>query len=221
MNIESKVFKRYGVDINKLLEYGFTKIDNKYIYSKNIMNDSFRVDLCIEENNVIGKIYDLNDDFEYTNFRVESQNGEFVNSIRLEYEKLLVDIRDNCFNKKYFTTNQANEITNIIIDKYKDAPEFLWKKSPEGAVFRNPSNGKWYGLIMEIDKSKIDSGNGKVEILNVKLPQDKIKELLNKNGFYKAYHMNKNNWITIILDEKVETKEIVSYIEISHKYTEK
>lgn len=74
---------------------------------------------------------------------------------------------------------------------------------------------------MNIYKSKIDKKcTGEVEVINIKLDEQKVSTLLNKKGFYPAYHMNKRNWITIILDNTLTDEEIIEYIKTSHKYTE-
>lgn len=221
MNIENEIFKRMNVDFKKLIEYGFIKENNIYKYSKEFM-DSFRADIIIDEEGTIsGKIYDTSTNYEYTNFRLENQAGEFVNSVREEYKKILNDISKNCFTKKYFITKQANRVTKMIMDLYHDEPEFAWEKFPGYAIFKNSSNEKWYGLICNIDKNKLDKKtSGEVEILNVKLDSNDIEQLLNKKVFYPAYHMNKKNWISIILDDTLTDEEIIKYIKISHSYTE-
>jgi len=221
MNIEDEIFKRSKVNFKKLLLYGFVKKNNTYKYSKEFMN-TFRADIMINENGVVlSKVFDINTNDEYINFRIEEQNGEFVSKVREEYKKILKDIDDNCFEKKYFIYEQSNVIANLIKNYYNDEPYFAWEKSPGAGVFRNPNNKKWYGLLMNIDKSKLDKKYfGEVEIINVKLSEEKILELLKREGFYKAYHMNKKNWITIILDDTLSNEDIFEYIKISHSYTE-
>ena len=122
-----------------------------------------------------GKIIELDIREEYTNFRIENQVGEFVNRVREEYIDLLKDILDKCCEQNYFVTSQANRIAKMVIDRYGDQPEFLWKDLSSG-VFRNAMNKKWYGIIMNIDRSKITDGAGEIELLNVKLDEEKIKE---------------------------------------------
>lgn len=221
MNIENEIFKKSIIIYDKLIPYGFKKNDGKYTISKSILNNSFRV--CVEISDTVdivkGNIYDLSFGEEYVNYRMENQTGEFVNKVREEFKKILIDIRNNCTITNYFNTNQANRITNLIIKKYNDIPQFVWDKFPGYGIFRNP-NSKWYGLIMNINKNKIDNGNEEVEILNIKLDEREIKYLLSRKGFYKAYHMNKDNWITIILDDMIEDEEIMNYIEKSRKLTE-
>lgn len=222
MNIEGEIFKKSSIVYEKLVSYGFKKQNGSYLLSKNILDDQFRVDIKIpkETGLIEGKIYDLSFNEEYTNYRIESQNGEFVNRVREEFIKILNDIKDNCTTTKYFITNQANRIADKVNKKYGDKPEFAWTKFPGYGIFRNSRNAKWYALIMNINKSKIDKGNEEVEIINVKLDENEVKTLLKRKGFYKAYHMNKENWISIILDDSIEDEEIVKYIEESHKYTE-
>lgn len=221
MNIEKEIFKRANINFKKLTNFGFLKEGNIYKYSKTFMDDSFRADIVIDKRGeVSGKIYDISIDEEYTNFRVENQNGEFVNKVREEYKCILNEILKNCFDKNYFVTEQANRIAKLIIDMYGDEPEFPWEKYQSDGIFKNPNNGKWYGLIMNLDKSKIDkNSSGEIEILDLKLDSEIIPKLLSKKGFYPGYHMNKKNWITIILDDTLSDEEIIKYIKESHLFT--
>lgn len=69
---------------------------------------------------------------------------------------------------------------------------------------------------MYIDVSKIDNGVGKVEVINIKLGREKIQKLLNNKGFYPAYHMNKKDWITIILNDILKDNDIIALIDESY-----
>lgn len=222
MNIEQQIFKRSKVLYDKLILYGFIKKNDDYLFSKNIINNSFRVDVIISSlGEVKGKIYDLAFDEEYLNYRIENHPGKFVNSVKEEFESILLDIKKNCFITNLFIYNQTNRIADLIRREYNDLPDFPWEKTPGAGVFRNPINKKWYALIMNINKNKITDGNEDVEAINIKLDENKILKLLKKKGFYKAYHMNKKNWITIILDDTISDKEIMNYIIESHHFTEK
>ncbi|MBS7021024.1 MAG: MmcQ/YjbR family DNA-binding protein [Firmicutes bacterium] len=221
MNIEREIFKRSKFDFEKLLLYGFKKEENHYIFSKEIMDNAFQVIITITNDGAItGLIYDLSFHEEYTNFRIENQVGVFVSQVREAYKSVLEDIKSKCTTANYFITDQANRITHMVKEKYNDSPDFPWESSPGNGIFRNPQNDKWYGLIMNINKGKIDKGDYEVEIINVKLHENKIPQLLKKKGYYKAYHMNKKNWISIILDDTYSDEEIMSRIEESHAFTE-
>ncbi|MFR2768113.1 MAG: MmcQ/YjbR family DNA-binding protein [Thomasclavelia sp.] len=43
-----------------------------------------------------------------------------------------------------------------------------------------------------------------------------MHKIIDNNRFYPGYHMNKNNWITIKLDNSVETKKIFELIDNSY-----
>ena len=55
-----------------------------------------------------------------------------------------------------------------------------------------------------------------VEIINLKIKEDEKDILLNKKGYHEAYHMNKKNWITIILDDTLSDQEIERMISNSY-----
>ncbi len=218
MDLEKDIFKKSIIDNNKLVKYGFKKNNNKYIISKNILNNTFRIDIEIENNIVKGSIYDLAFNEEYTNYRVLNQIGEFVNKIREEFINYLEDIKNNCTITNYFVTKQANRITELIIDKYHDIPVFLWDSYPGNGVFKNINTNKWYGIIMPINKNKLTNEDKEIEILNVKLAKEDIKRLLKEKGYYEAYHMNKENWITIILDDSIDDEVIMELIDQSYQF---
>ena len=70
---------------------------------------------------------------------------------------------------------------------------------------------------MEINKAKLKDGIGQVEIINLKLDPEEILNLLKKQGYYKAYHMNKKSWITVILDDTLKDKEVEELIDQSYQ----
>ena len=217
MNIEEEIFKKTKIDYYKLIKYGFIKDKDIYKYSKKIMHNNFRVDIIINKNNITGKVIDLSLNEEYTNFRMK-ELGIFSSQVKEEYINILNDIKNNCFIKKYFIYDQANRITNYIIERYHNEPLFEWDNSPGFATFKN--NNKWYGLIMNIDINKLDHNLHKeVEIINIKLDPYKIIDLIKLNGFYLAYHMNKKHWISIILNDTIKDEIIMNLIEESYHYT--
>ena len=222
MTIEEEIFKKSKPVEKKLLKYGFKREDIRYIYSKNIMNGDFRVDVRIVEDRVEAKVIDNAFGDEYTNYRIEESTGAFVGQVREELDLLLKDIKKFCFESSNFTFSQTNEIVNCILEKYGDEVEFPWDDSnADAGIVRNPDSQKWYGLFMPIDKSKIeDKASGLVEVMNIKLDPSEIDELVKEDGFYRAYHMNKKYWITIILDGTVPTERIMELLEESHSYTE-
>ena len=216
LNIENEVFKRTNANFKELEKYGFKIINDNYVFEKQFLNNEFKAVINIDNKGILsGKVIDLQFDEEYTNIKTE-MSGEFVNKVRELYKDILIDIRNHCFETNYFISKQANRINKYIKEKYNNDPEFLWKKFPGYAVYRNKNNNKWYGIIMNIDLSKLSNNSGEVEIINVKLDEKKIKKLLKQKGFYEAYHMNKSDWISIILNDTLNDEEIIPLIDDSY-----
>ena len=221
MNIEKEIIKKSILDKDKLIPFGFIKDKDNYKYITNIMNNKFRVEIIINANNeLIGKIYDIETNEEYTNFRVENL-GSFSNSVKEEYINILKNIVSNCYISHYFSFNQTNRIVNEIIKKYNVIPEFLWDKYPSYGIFRSKTSNKWFAAILNVDKSKvINNESGEIEIINVKI-DDLVNSYLKEKGIFPAYHMSKKSWITIILDDTCKDEKIMELIDISYELVNK
>lgn len=217
MTIEQNLFKNHIIDKNLLKEYGFKLNGKKFLYETNILNDEFKI--VVEfDGQICGKIFDISTGDEYTNFRIESSSG-FSSEVRENFIKILTDIRDKCTENKLFQTKQALAINKYISEKYQDAPEFLWKNLPTYAVFRKKQSNKWYAIIGTVPLNKVNKNSNSseiVEIINVKVNKDKIKEVLQQKGIYEAFHMNKKNWVTIIFDKTLKDFEIEHFIDESY-----
>lgn len=51
-----------------------------------------------------------------------------------------------------------------------------------------------------------------IEIMNLKDAPDEVAANVETGKVYKAYHMNKKHWYTIILDESLTDGEIIEFI---------
>ena len=222
MNIEYELFKKSTFNFPNLIKYGFIKELNGYKYEINILNNNFKIMLNIIDNKLTSKIIDLNFNDEYLNFKVDS-NLSINNKIKEEYELILKDIKEKCTTQYNFIFKQSNDICNYIYKKYKVKLEFLWDTSPDNGVFRNKYNKKWFGIILNVSKNKLDSNykQEEVEVINIKLNENMINELLKEKGFFKSYHMNKKSWISIILDSSLDNEIIYSLIDQSYDIVNK
>lgn len=109
--------------------------------------------------------------------------------------------------------NGANRkiVLEYAAETFGTESERPWPKYPENEVLRHP-NGKWYGIIMNVPKSKLGKNTlDRVDILVCKCDPTFKDALLGKDGFLPAYHMNKEHWITVLLDASVE-KNLVFYV---------
>ncbi len=215
MQIENELFERYEANIDKLNKYGFKKEGKKLVYKKNILDDKFTV-VVEYDKEIKGRVIEVEFDEEYTNFRRE-EVGEFSAKIKEAFIDVLKDIRNKCFTKHAFKMNQTRRINDYMINKYNVNPEFLWDVTPDYAVYRQTK--KWFALIGSVEFNKLDKKSDikdKVEIINLKVPEEQIDEIISKDGYYAAYHMNKRNWITIVLDDTLSDDDVTRMIDISY-----
>lgn len=112
------------------------------------------------------------------------------------------------------------EVFDYVKKKYGTEPDYPW--FDDNAVLRHKDNNKWYGLIMEIGYGKLGiSKDGTVDVLNVKCNPMLAGSLRQQDGFHPAYHMNKDNWLSIRLDGSAPDDEIRSLIDLSYELTAK
>ena len=144
--------------------------------------------------------------------------GEFVGKLKEEYENELQNIITKCTIPNIFKSEQSKEIIKYVKEKYNDDLEFLWKKFPKNAIWRNKTNNKWYGALLVISERKLEIESDKiVEIIDLRYPKDKIKQVIDCDKIFPGYHMNKESWITIRLNRDMSTKKIFELIDNSHK----
>lgn len=105
-----------------------------------------------------------------------------------------------------------------IKKKYKAEPERLWARFPDYVIFRHEDNRKWFALIMDIPRNRLGlDGNDLVDVLNLKMPDPLLVDLLvSQPGYFRGYHLNHGNWISILLDGSVPLEEIYRWVEESY-----
>ncbi|MBQ7653668.1 MAG: MmcQ/YjbR family DNA-binding protein [Clostridia bacterium] len=107
-------------------------------------------------------------------------------------------------------------LIEYIQEEFNIDGERLWLNFPNYLVFRNSKNKKWFAAVMDVEKSALGlEGSGKADIVNLKCDNILIGSLLHNNGYLPAYHMNKNNWISVMLDGSVSDDELKDLIHLS------
>lgn len=103
---------------------------------------------------------------------------------------------------------------------YESTPKYLWAKYPNYAVLRHSDNRKWYAIIMNVSKDKLGlDGTEEVDIIDVKCESGMIGSLRMTEGIVAGYHMNKGNWISVLLDGSVDESMIYNLLDMSFELT--
>ena len=112
------------------------------------------------------------------------------------------------------------ELIDYIFDEYSVEPDFPFRMDDVTCVFRHIDNRKWFGIAMVIPYRSVGINKpGDVDILNVKCDPIMMGSLRGKSGFCPAYHMNKDKWITILLDGSAGQEDIKALLAISYSMT--
>lgn len=112
-------------------------------------------------------------------------------------------------------------VFEYVKNQYGTEPEYLWAKDPESAVLRHV-NGKWYAVVMKVHKSRLgeeteNEEDEEVFILDVKCDPMIVDFMTRSKGFFHGYHMNKENWLTILLDGTVDKGTILEFVDKSYE----
>ncbi len=115
---------------------------------------------------------------------------------------------------------QRAELEQYILETYPATADYLWAKYPSYEVFRHGGTRKWFALIMDVPKAKLGlPEEGILTVVDVKCDPITMGGLLTEPGFFPAYHMSKDGWITIALDGSVGEEEIKTLVDMSFDLT--
>ena len=243
MRFEERYFLRKIPDPEKLKAYGFRQgADGSLKYEKLLREETFRAELTVDPAGTVrGQLIDLEFGDEFYQIHSDNQRGAFVAEICEEYGELLEEIAEAGFIPQPFILPQSNRIARRVLAEFGEKPVFPFKKIEGAGVFENPDNGKWYGLIMEVDRNKLKKpetlSGGKArgssqnpesaedvpkhmtEAMNVKVQPETVPELTKREGIYECYHMNKKHWVTVVLEDGVPDEDIMSLLRESRSFT--
>jgi len=113
------------------------------------------------------------------------------------------------------------EIFGYVKKKYGSTPEYLWEKWPQYAVLRHADNRKWYAAIMNVsaDRLGLPGGDTAVEIIDVKCDPQEADFLRRLPGYLPGYHMDHQNWLTVLLDGTVPDLQVLDLLDASYSMT--
>ena len=213
-----EMFQHRKLNRSKLLAYGFKEVFDEYRYTTAVMNGNFILHVTVDASGKVNtSLIEQDTGEEYVLYKIKSASGGFIGDVKCVCQKALADIEEKCYDPDIFRWKQSKEIIEYIREQYHDELEFLWKKSPGNAVWRRKDTGKWYGVILTISRKKLGLPSDEiVEIIDLRLQPEIIREIVDGRRYFPGWHMNKKSWYTIILDNCVRTEEICKRIDESY-----
>ena len=118
-------------------------------------------------------------------------------------------------------SEMVSQVLDYIKGEYGCEPEFLWAKTPGNAAIRHQGNKKWFAaLLLAIQRKTLGlGGEGTVDILNVKCDPRMMGSLLDGERYLPGYHMNKEHWLTLLLDGSIPLSDICGLVDVSYGLT--
>lgn len=220
MTFEQQFFIRREPNFTKLLNYGFIKDGNVYLYESSLSNQEFKARIHIKENGeLFGELIDTAFDEPYLVIYSDRPIGDFAAALKEEYSALLEDIAKNCFTSVPFISNQANRIAKLIKDELGVNPDYPFKGKQIGSygVFRHQESQSWFGLLMNLKDNIAYPGFKQGDVINLRINPEKEEEVRKYPFVHTAYHMNKKSWITIPLDEEASDEIIMELLKDSYQ----
>ena len=111
-------------------------------------------------------------------------------------------------------------LLKTALEQYGTEPDYPFSDDNDSAVLRHDGHGKWYALIMTVPYAQLGlPQEGSVHILNVKTDPILGGSMREQPGIFPAYHMNKQRWLSVLLDGSVPKKTIRTLLDISYGLT--
>ena len=212
-----KIFKDKKANKEKLLMYGFTENENCFLYQRQIMEGEFKIVVKIKDEQIETAVYEVETGELYTLHLIPHAQGAFVGKVRLEYLSLLEDIGQKCFEYDVFREYNTKKIIEFVKQEFDSSLEFLWPKFSNNAICRRSDNQKWYIAFMKITADKIGLNEKElIEIIDLRVDNNKLNSLLDYKTFFPAYHMNKKSWITVKLNSLANLNQVYDLIKESY-----
>lgn len=115
-----------------------------------------------------------------------------------------------------------SELTAFALSLAGTAADCPFAEKDGALVFRHADTKKWFGLLLSVPRRYFGEGEGSEVCLNTKCPPE-LSAMLRQSyaGILPAYHMNKEQWVTVRLGCGVPDEEIRNILLLSRELTRK
>ena len=207
----------------KLIPFGFEEYSQEYAYSEAMLSGQFELKLLVDKDGrLFSRLVERAFDEEYVLHLVPGAQGEFVGKVKTAYNEVLDRFIASCCETDIFQSAQAHAVIDYVRKTYNDELQHLWEKFPENAVFRRKDTQSWYGALLVLSRKKLGFDDDEiVDIIDLRMRPEDASELIDGKSYLPGYHMNKQHWLTIVLDGSVPTDEIFKRIDESYELATK
>lgn len=205
--------KQINVDEKKITELGFCVAPNGYSFEKKLPQFNFLLRIYLNQE-IYDEIIDLDSGEPYTLYKLASLHSGFAYSVKQAVENEIYELFPDLLlsDEPLSDSRQFNELSRRLERDFQEPADDPFEEY-DIRVFRLTDKGKWYGLIMETPASKLGlESDNPVLLLQFRVEKGKAEEYIDNQTIYRSYHMNKKNWVAIILDNGIDDDLIYGYL---------
>src|SRR5574344_1172684 len=196
--------KKYKIDENKLVPYGFNYDGKQYTYKKDLSNEEFYSLFTYKNNTLNVSIYDKAFDDLYLPFEVKNSKNTIVSALNLEIESIMDDI----FLKCSLVCKIKEDILNYCKEKYNSIMDNPFELEYVNGVLRIDQSKKWYALFINIPYKTLKINHeGRMDIITLKFDPNEITSI---SLIFNSFPLNK----TVLLDPHFG--QILAYFKVSY-----
>lgn len=105
-------------------------------------------------------------------------------------------------------------------ESYGTQPDCPFAGDTDSLVLRHEGSGRWFALLMRVKAGAMGlPGEGRIDVMNVKADPALAVSLRGRPGILPAYHMNKERWVSVLLDGSVPMGLACALMDMSFELT--
>ena len=111
-----------------------------------------------------------------------------------------------------------DELIRYAAGRYSTDAEYPW--GDDNFIFRHRENRRWFAVALRVPYRRLGLGReGSADLVDLKcspLMMDAYRKL---PGVLPGYHMNKDHWLTVLLDGTAADETVKELLELSYDLT--
>ncbi len=112
------------------------------------------------------------------------------------------------------------QLLEYVQQTYGAQADYPWARTPRYAILRHANSRKWFAAIVDVPEDKLGLPGGRVvDAVNLKCGPQMAGSLRGQPGVFPGWHMNKEHWVTVLLDGPMPLADICALVDLSYQLT--
>ncbi len=195
-------------NVEKLKAYGFTG-EKEYVLKRTY--DNLIITLVASDEGLVEHVEDEDTNDVFLPY-FQTTYGSYVGGVKEYVENLKADIESTCVDE-----DMISAIHTFIKEEFGVEGRCPFSDF-ESIGYYTLENNKWFCLEMScVPKNLGLEGTGKIKVLNIKVEPEILTQKIDSVHYFKAYHMNKSKWMSILVDGDSDLEEVKELLRQSYK----